>query len=1335
MRRPARRSSLPIRFLELEDRCTPATLTVNSALDVVSPDANLTLREAINTVNSQSTASLSAAEKALITGTLSNSDTISFASSLNGSTITLNGTSRLNLQRPMSITGPGADKLTINGGKNGAGTTGTQIFFLDGRAFPTVGDWKISGLTLTNANARAGTGTTAGGLDNSIRGGAIFNDAADNVSIDRCTISESSANFGGGVYTFNGTTTISRSTILNNVGRVNGGGVVNNTPTNGQTILEQCTLSGNNSIGFAGAINNAAGFTTLRQSTVVNNQAFDVAQAGTAPGGGIVTADSQFTILDYTVVANNTGFSNARADISGSVGISGNNNYISDPATAGGLTHNTNGNILGNGAGSYRDPGLSPLQFNGGTMPTYVPLSGSPLIDGASNAVGLATDARGFPRQADVNGTPDTGTVDIGATERVSQAFTIEVNDNSGLAVVGSMTNLTNAIRISNQNLGTQTITFNPTVFATPQTITLAPSSNVELSINDAVTITGPANARVTIDAQGKSRIFNTSGASTKAAISLNNLTLTGGFQDTTVGGAIIAEDELLQAINCNFTNNMAVAGGAIAFIRRGIAFSSGVLDLANCTISGNTATSSGGGVFFNYSGSATIVDTAIINNKSVATGGGFYFFGPATGNGLTFRNSTISGNTAGSNGGGISLASFIGTLVVQNSTIVTNTASGQGGGIDNPFGGGGLLLQSTIVSGNQAPNGADISSSTLVNATNSAIGVTGTFGFGTSTGTIIGQNLLLGPLANNGGSTLTHLPAANSPLKNAGSNPSNLPNDARGNGFPRSADGGVDIGAVEVTNQSSTTTTLTVNNPNPQFGNPITFTATVQSGSGLTPTGTVTFSVDGAATSVIALVGGSASFPTSSLSVGNHSVSATYNGNGNLTGSSSNAVNVLVVATNTPPTITTISNRTSSGAPVSTTFTVNDVETPLANLSFTASSNNSALVPNGNVSFSGTGENRTVTVTPAGGKVGFATITVTVTDGNGGTASSAFVVTVRNLLENEFSVGRDRTAQASVTLNNPNNTPRFMLTPFGTSFTGGIRNASGDVTGDGVADLIVASGPGMPGTVKVFDGVTQQQLALPESVAGGGTPFGSTFTKGIIVAVGDLNADGLSDLIITAEAGGGARVRIFQSTGTGFTQRSDFIALIGGDNKADGNFRGGSRATVSDINGDGTGDLIWAAGAGGGPRIATFNGTQLNNGSNAAFKLSGDFFALATTLRDGCYLGGGDIDGDGIGDVVFGGGSGAPPQVVGYSGANIVQNKFVRFLDFNFGTNSGQGIRVAVKDLNNDNIADVIVGSAPGAGSRVAAFNGNNLRGSSTGASLFDFTAFAGFSGGVFVG
>lgn len=349
---------------------------------------------------------------------------------------------------------------------------------------------------------------------------------------------------------------------------------------------------------------------------------------------------------------------------------------------------------------------------------------------------------------------------------------------------------------------------------------------------------------------------------------------------------------------------------------------------------------------------------------------------------------------------------------------------------------------------------------------------------------------------------------------------------------------------------------------------------------------------------------------------------------------------------------------------------------------------------------------------------------------------------------EYEFSVGSDKGTPSSVTLFNPDSSKRLTLTPFGNTFTGGIRTASGDVTGDGVADLIVASGPGMPGTVKVFDGVTQQQIPLPETVAGGGRPFGETFTRGIIVATGDLNADGLSDLIITAEAGGGARVRIFTSSGSGFSQRSDFIALIGGDNVPDSKiFRGGSRATISDINGDGYGDLIWAAGAGGGPRIATFNGRQLNAGSNVSFKLTGDFFALGdTSLRDGCFLAGGDLNGDSIGDIAFGGGSGAPPIVVVHSGAQLAANivasagnastlQSKAFFTTTTGVNSKNGLRVAVKDLNQDNVADLILGSAPGAGSHIVAYDGREITLGNSGAQLLGFDAFANFTGGVFVG
>ena len=75
--------------------------------------------------------------------------------------------------------------------------------------------------------------------------------------------------------------------------------------------------------------------------------------------------------------------------------------------------------------------------------------------------------------------------------------------------------------------------------------------------------------------------------------------------------------------------------------------------------------------------------------------------------------------------------------------------------------------------------------------------------------------------------------------------------------------------------------------------------------------------------------------------------------------------------------------------------FTVGDVETPAGSLSLSASSTNTPLLPTNNIVFGGTNGSRTVTLTPASNQTGAALITVTVRDGNNGTASSSFLLTV----------------------------------------------------------------------------------------------------------------------------------------------------------------------------------------------------------------------------------------------------------------------------------------------------------------------------------------------------
>ncbi|MBI2925743.1 MAG: hypothetical protein HYY24_08570 [Verrucomicrobia bacterium] len=110
---------------------------------------------------------------------------------------------------------------------------------------------------------------------------------------------------------------------------------------------------------------------------------------------------------------------------------------------------------------------------------------------------------------------------------------------------------------------------------------------------------------------------------------------------------------------------------------------------------------------------------------------------------------------------------------------------------------------------------------------------------------------------------------------------------------------------------------------------------------------------------------------------------------------------------TNTPPTISAISNQTIVvGGTVTVSFQVGDVETPAGNLIVSASSSNTALVPNRNLILSGTGANRTLLVTPAAGQSGTTIITLTVVDEAGASASTSFSVTVNSIIRNALLIG-----------------------------------------------------------------------------------------------------------------------------------------------------------------------------------------------------------------------------------------------------------------------------------------------------------------------------------------
>ena len=316
---------------------------------------------------------------------------------------------------------------------------------------------------------------------------------------------------------------------------------------------------------------------------------------------------------------------------------------------------------------------------------------------------------------------------------------------------------------------------------------------------------------------------------------------------------------------------------------------------------------------------------------------------------------------------------------------------------------------------------------------------------------------------------------------------------------------------------------------------------------------------------------------------------------------------------------------------------------------------------------------------------------------------------------EQDFAVG---SSSGVVTIFSPGGAARTNFTPY-PGLDGGVRVALADFNGDGVEDVVVATGAGVASRVRVLDGVTRAVLFQID-------PFEASFLGGVNVAVGDLTGDGVPDLAVAADLGGGPRVRLFN--GKTFAQVADFLAI------EDAVFRGGANVAIGDLNGDGVGDLLVAAGFGGGPRVTGYDGRTL--GQTGGPKLFADFFALESSFRGGVTLAVADTNGDGRADLVVGGGPGGGPRVLAFDGRSLMRNTPATFADFFAGDETNRdGIRLAVKRLDDSNRLELIVAGSRANGRQVQAYAAATVAAASDPKPLFAFDAFEDDSSAVFVG
>ncbi|MFK8111753.1 MAG: choice-of-anchor Q domain-containing protein [Rubripirellula sp.] len=367
-----------------------------------------------------------------------------------------------------------------------------------------------------------------------------------------------------------------------------------------------------------------------------------------------------------------------------------------------------------------------------------------------------------------------------------------------------------------------------------------------DLDITSDVILQGAGASETIIDAAGIDRAIDV----VRGNVVINGITVRGGFiedEDDPVegaGGGIRNEDTLTVAdsvITGNVSNigaGVANYNGSLRVERSSISgngapttttrgggianysnYDPAVLEIIDSTISGNQATAGGGINNRSFDGSAsTTISQSTISGNTAQTGAGIsnrsvYYYSESSAANLTLTGSTVSGNIASAAGGGVHEAAegnSRASATFNNSTIAFNTASsGNGGGIAiEDSTGTTATLRSSIVAGNSAGGeGPDLSGADIA-ATFSLIQTEGGHAVANAANNnLVGQDPLLGSLADNGGLTQTHVLMTDSPAIDQGSNPIALTADQRGSAFLRTIDDaevinagdGTDMGAVEV--------------------------------------------------------------------------------------------------------------------------------------------------------------------------------------------------------------------------------------------------------------------------------------------------------------------------------------------------------------------------------------------------------------------------------------------------------------------------------------------------------------------------------------------------------
>ncbi len=739
----------------LEDRRLLAVITVTSALDGVTDDGDITLREAILAANNDTLADAVEGQQAG-----DGADTIQFDPALSGQTITLTE-GHLTMTSTITIEGPGAEQLAVSGNNS------SRIFVVGDYEQSIWPDVAITGLTLTGGRASEGGGAirsagslllsevsitgnrsdaegggvysnglllrivdslvsenSGGGVDDALvqlntGGGGIFVAAGGAaISDTRVSNNESSAR-GGGIAIASGVAVaiIQRSLIMDNVAS-EGGGVY----TESDATIDASTIGSNTAkIGGGIATRLSAELTVEGTSVIFNTSTHGSSHRG---GGGILV-EGPVTITNSTISGN-------VAKFGGGIDLKGHGpNYIAHSTI-------TNNIALGDdvsNAGGILNESFNPRELT--LYNTIVAGNQGPVPDLTFRGDELTVrycligDYRGrFLAEARPDefgnyvGGPTNGAIDpwLGGLANIGGSTPTHIPLALSPAINAGDPDFTGSPEFDQRgpafarmagervDIGAVELQLAPLLVDT----IFDDVSDEHMSLRRAIML---ANERLGLDVIGFDRSLNGQTISvSEGQLSISDsVTIAGpGADELTIGGngasRIVAIDDgdPSKAIEVVLTGVTITGGRATG--DGGAIRTSEHLTLADVRLEDNRASGNGGAIHVDSeSGTVDIRDSRIERNLAEGSGGGAFFAGKSH----RIERSEVSNNRSQADGGGVAAdltQQPMAEIQILASTISANVTSGDGGGIDVRGNAELLIEQSTLASNQAAQRGGGVS-------------------------------------------------------------------------------------------------------------------------------------------------------------------------------------------------------------------------------------------------------------------------------------------------------------------------------------------------------------------------------------------------------------------------------------------------------------------------------------------------------------------------------------------------------------------------------------------------------------------------------------------------